>query len=122
MRIWNLESNTVRVLRGHKNSITSLAVLSDNMMASGRTDTTIKIWKPHISVLIRTLIGHTKHVNTLVVVQDGRLASGSNDKTIRIWNIDTGSSIKLEGHTARISSLVVLPDGLLGKKIIENLS
>jgi WD40 repeat protein len=45
IKIWNLISGEcIKTLKGHTDWVKTLAVLSDNKLASGSDDKTIKIW------------------------------------------------------------------------------
>ncbi len=46
IKIWDtLNSKELKTLNGHSNWVLSLAALPDNMLASGSSDRTIKIWE-----------------------------------------------------------------------------
>ena len=70
----------------------ALVVLSDDRLASGSIDETIRIWNATTGECEATLTGHEGPVTALVVLSDDRLASGSYDETVRIWNLTTGES------------------------------
>jgi F-box and WD-40 domain protein MET30 len=83
-----------------------LTVLSNNRLASGSYDTTIKIWDLNTFTCIRTLNEHTDWIRCLKTLSNSRLASGSTDKSIKIWNLDDYSLINtLEGHTRHVKCL-----------------
>ena len=65
-----------------------LCVLSNEILASGSGDKTIKLWNTSNFTLLKTLNGHSKHVWSLVLLPNGYLASCSEDKTIKIWNLE----------------------------------
>jgi WD40 repeat protein len=69
-------------------------------LASGSSDTTIKIWDLKTNSAIATLDGHTYGVSTVSFSPDGsKLASGSYDETIKIWDLKTYSvEATLKGH------------------------
>ena len=83
----NLGTGTlVYKLRGQTSSIISLVTLPNDYLASGSTDSTIKIWNPNTGSLVYTLTGHTNQVRTLVTLLNINLAYGSADVTVKIWN------------------------------------
>ncbi len=93
---------------GHSSGVWSLAVLSDDLLATGSFDSTIKIWNINIvEKTLRTLTGHNGPVEALVLLQDkGHIASGSMDHTVKIWHINTGKLVQqLISHTGPVSSL-----------------
>ena len=109
------DSSRVRLRRtlAVRSYVASLVVLPNGDIASGSSDSTIKIWNTTTYECKKTLEGHTDWIRSLVVLQNGDLASSSDDRTIRIWDTTTGQcKKKLTGHTGWIiNSLVVLPNG-----------
>ena len=90
--------------------ITSTKIsISENKLASGSGDNTVKIWNVDSGECIRTLTGHSERVEALHLLTDKKLASGSRDKLIKIWNIDSGKCIRtLTGHLKGIWSLQLI--------------
>jgi F-box/WD-40 domain protein MET30 len=97
---WRHARYTVKVLRGHKDGVMCLQA-SDNMLATGSYDSTIRIWDLETLEPIKTLTGHTRGVTSLQF-DSGKLISASMDGTLRIWNYRLSQpecvSI-LRGHT-----------------------
>jgi WD40 repeat protein len=79
-------------------------------LASGSSDTTIKLWDITSGQLIRTLTGHTDYIQWSVdLLNSQTLVSGSWDQTIKLWNWSTGecfSTIQTPGSNIR--SLAVI--------------
>jgi len=77
-------------LRGHTDDVTSVAFSPDGqILASGSTDETIRLWNVNTGELLETIEGHTDDVTSIAFSPDGQiLASGSTDETIRLWNAD----------------------------------
>ena len=73
--------------RGHRLSVTALAILPDGRLVSGSDDKTIKIWSLP-SGECETLENGTR-VSSLVVLPDERLAVGNMHSTINLWDIKT---------------------------------
>ena len=74
----------------HEKTIIRKRKLRTNILASGSSDESIKIWNIDTGECIRTLTGHTNSVYSLQLLANNKLASGSSDATIKIWNVDTG--------------------------------
>jgi WD40 repeat protein len=72
-----------RVLYGHRQSVTCLAIWND-FLCSGSNDRTVKLWNEKGECVV-ALQGHTYSVSCLTV-WNGFICSGSFDNTIRIWN------------------------------------
>jgi WD40 repeat protein len=70
---------------GHSNSVSSLAISNNGIIASGSFDKSIKVWNQDFT-LLKTLNEHSLPVLALVFNLDGCLISGSSDKTIKVWS------------------------------------
>ena len=90
-------------LRGHTDDVRALCALSDDRLASGSCDKTVRIWSVSSGACLQTLQGHTGSVLALCALSDDRLASGSYDKTVRIWSVSSGACLQtLQGHTGYV--------------------
>ncbi|MGI2909552.1 protein kinase domain-containing protein, partial [Tolypothrix sp. VBCCA 56010] len=104
----------IHTLKGHSNSVQSVAISPDNMtLAGGSFDNTIKLWNLTTGHEIRTLKGHSDPVCSVAISPDGEtVASGSFDNTIKLWNLTTGHEIRtLKGHSDPVCSVAISPDG-----------
>lgn len=100
--------------------ITSMAYSpSEQIVATGGTDNTIKIWDVDQGTLVRTLTGHTDDVQTIDFSPDGQvLASGAGgwdnpgESSIKLWRVSDGSLIQtFAGHGDWVQKVVFSPDG-----------
>lgn len=80
---WKYGRCNVKILKGHQNGVMCLQ-FTENTLATGSYDTTIKIWDLRTGNEERTLTGHTSGVRCLQF-DDVRLISGALDNTIRMW-------------------------------------
>ena len=82
-------------------------------LASGSTDTTVRLWDTTGDTDWMTLQKHTGPTNVLAFSPDGKmLASGSTDKTVQLWDTTTGEPLAtLTGHINGITALAFSPDG-----------
>ena len=106
------ESSIKFNLTGHTNFVYGLKEVSpnSNILASGSSDNTIKIWNTLTGQLIRTLTGHTNYILwSLDLLNDGQtLVSGSWDQTIKLWNWSTGQLLNTFNTGLLIRSLAVV--------------
>jgi WD40 repeat protein len=109
-----------RTIEAHSSMIYALAISPDGeIIASGSSDRTIKMWQLQTGKKIRHLgrwfSGHTESVWTLAFSPDGQtLASGSWDNTIQLWEVSTGKKIRtINAHANWVNSITFSPDGQL---------
>ena len=110
-----LDSPLLKILRGHEEAITRLAVTGDGKIVSASSDTTLRVWDMATGTALLTLAGHERIVSCMQLTADGsRIASASTDKTIRIWDTKTGVSLaNWEAHKKDIGCIAIAPDGTL---------
>jgi WD40 repeat protein/serine/threonine protein kinase len=105
-------SDTGRVLYGHKGWVTALAVLPNGYLASGSDDATVRIWDVASGQTVLVLRGHEQVITGVVALPDGRIVTGSADMTLRVWDAESGLMLARVDHAGRVVSGVdVLPDG-----------
>ena len=101
IKVWelNLDASSyqcLQTLTGHKSYVWSITKIkgyhndynNDNIIASGSTDSTIKVWDIEEEDCLFTLTGHLFTVIALIQGNNGTLISGSYDKTIKIWDLE----------------------------------
>jgi len=105
-----------RTLAGHTDWVYSVAFSPDGkLLASGSSDSTVKLWDAATWQVVRTLSGHTYTVMSVAFSPDGTLlASGSSHDTVKLWDVGTGVEVRtLSGHTDTVLSVAFSPDGTL---------
>ncbi|MEO0432690.1 MAG: TIR domain-containing protein, partial [Cyanobacteria bacterium J06656_5] len=83
------------------------------MIASGGSDGTIRLWDTQGNSIREPLKGHNDWVNSIAFSPDGQMiASGGSDGTIRLWDTQ-GNTIAppLKGHSAAVRAVVFDPNG-----------
>jgi WD40 repeat protein len=93
----------VNSLNGHNDSVESLEVLNEQIIASGSLDEKVIIWDLKTNLSKLSFTGHTFGVKCLKRVLHNLLASGDSNGSIIIWDWQTGSIHHiLKGHTASV--------------------
>ena len=113
--MFNHPSGTgVRALEGHSKTVRSVAFSHDGtQLATGSSDTTIRIWNVSTWACESLLTGHSDWVRSVAFCPDGlRLATASDDKTIRIYEAFSGRHLHtFEGHGHFVYSIAFSHDG-----------
>ena len=101
--VWNLENGQCqKILMGHTDGVTSVALLPGNRCISGSKDRTMRVWDLETGVCRYVMEGHRGQVNALSITAKGKwVISGSSDCCLKLWELDTGNLIRtFEGHPA----------------------
>lgn len=79
----------LQVFRGHQDRLTSVD-FNGQILVSGSTDRTVRLWDIKTGECRKILSGHTKRIDTVVFSADGQtVASCSRDGTISLWDMET---------------------------------
>ena len=95
-------------LYGHSNQITCLLELPFNILASGSSDNSIKIWNTLNGSLIQNLYGHKSRISTLIYSSFRNvLISGSFDFDIIAWLYLSSKKVFIfSGHSSFVNVLI----------------
>ncbi|HOW64008.1 MAG TPA: serine/threonine-protein kinase [Candidatus Paceibacterota bacterium] len=108
------QSDAWLTLRGHTGTVWTVAVSPDgNLIATGSSDCSLRLWDSASGRLVATLSGHRGYVHAVTFSPNGRwLASGSRDNTVKIWNVQSqGAVTTLAGHTDAVRAIAFAPEG-----------
>ncbi|MEM6614258.1 MAG: AAA-like domain-containing protein, partial [Cyanobacteria bacterium P01_C01_bin.72] len=108
--VYNLaEKNT---FSGHQDIVLGVGYSPNGrLIASGSSDTTIKIWQRN-GKLLQTIEGHKDTVQDVTFSPDGQtIASGSEDRTIKFWNRNGKLLRTIDAHEGTVNRLAYSPDG-----------
>lgn len=110
-------NSTLTFHSGHKEFMSLLYKINDDLYATGSVDKTIKIFtfdsvNQNLEVQ-QELTGHEGSIQCMCSLNDTRIATGSYDNTIKIWNL-TSYSLEhtLEGHTSCVKDIKFIPSSI----------
>jgi len=122
IQVWKVHSDKPsRILKGHKDLVTSMILLRDKNLLSSSDDGFIINWDTKANVGVTKYSGSDKSLSTCIAFYDRSLASmlntdagyvvigGSWDHNLYIWNPRIAKpSRTLSGHSAPVKSVVVI--------------
>jgi WD40 repeat protein len=114
VRVWDLETAKPRDLKGHTQSISTIAFSPDGQrILSGSHDKTVRLWNSKTGRELRVLEGHENWVESVAFSPDSaRALSASRDGTVRLWDLDTGRELaRVNAHADGALCVAFLPDG-----------
>ncbi len=107
-------SDEVRVLTGHSDWVTSLAMLPDGQhAASSSLDGTLRVWDLASGQTTLNLRAHPDGISAMVLTPDGRQAVLTSwDGWLRVWDLGSSEEIlQIKAHNESIGALTITPDG-----------
>ncbi|EMC91801.1 hypothetical protein BAUCODRAFT_305390 [Baudoinia panamericana UAMH 10762] len=89
-----------------KGSVYALAA-TENVLASGGPESTVRVWDARTGKRITKLVGHTDNIRDVLVSQDGStIMTASSDRTVKVWSTVAGRCMyTLTMHDASVWSL-----------------
>jgi len=122
--ILDLESGTMRQLKGHSDSGWRGAIYTADISPDGKYgvtasfDQSVRLWDMKTGEEVRRFYGHEGSfregmVNSAKFSPDGRyIISAGSDKTLRLWEVATGKLVRtFRGHTDAVRMALFSKDG-----------
>ena len=69
----------MQILNGHSYYVYCIALISENKIASGSEDNTVKIWNVDNGNCLNTIEGHPQLVYCILKTKENELVSGCDD-------------------------------------------
>ena len=114
---WNPLPQVIKVLKGHKESITSVAITPDGTKAiSGSKDNSCILWDLSTGNPIYSLIGHNSHIKKISITPDAKYAisttqsQAGDTNTCILWDLSCGK-ISRTLDAGPSPSGAITPDG-----------
>jgi len=120
IRVWSRQTASsdwicLRCLSGHEGFVLSLSAVpfhTCDLLLSGSSDTTIRMWDIKKGICLRIFSGHLRSVRAVTAIpvdlwqKSFWVVSASNDANIKVWNPANGKCMEtLEKHVSNIVSL-----------------
>lgn len=122
-----IESRVRGTLRGHTDSVDSVAISPDGkLFATASGDSTAILWDAANGKQVYVLKGHTAPVWGIVFSPDGKtVLTTSADNTARLWDLtkcsgDTCPAREIPGHSAPVWGGAFSPDGIVFATVSED--
>ncbi|KAK9499793.1 hypothetical protein O3M35_002763 [Rhynocoris fuscipes] len=118
LKIWNLqESEVIKQWKSiHKGPVSRLAInLNSTILASGGSDSSIRIWDLQYNCCKHKLIGLTGVVSVLEYFRRDNidyLFGAADDTNIHVWDVESGVEVlTLVGHYSTVTGVVISQEG-----------
>ncbi len=112
----SIEDGTPRIAWERHNGVVPAvaAVPGGDLVVSGSTDETLRVWDPDSGESLRTIGGATLGVRALAVSPDGqRVVAGCKDGIVREFSLQDGVLIReLTGHRGYVRAVAYTPSGV----------
>jgi WD40 repeat protein len=81
------------------------------LVATGGSDSVVRLWDFHSGVELRTFTGHREAVSGLALSRNLKLlVSSSYDASVRMWAVEQGVEIRRFDAAGAIGALALSPD------------
>jgi len=111
INVWDMETGELnKILEGHTNKVTALAVPDNKRIISASGDGTLKVWDIDNGIVLNTLSGG-EWFSAVTVTSNGKYAIAVGFDNVRIWNLESGNPISYFYGNSLLVCCAVSPDG-----------
>ena len=116
IKLWNLQNNTVRTLRGHTGIVNSIAFSPNGeLLASVSDDETLKLWDVRSQQNVVTLKdiadGFRWQIKSVAFSPDGQFLATVGGKHVKLWDVRKRTEIGILQHENWVQVVVFSHDG-----------
>ena len=119
VRVWNGRTGkptcTLATKGGRSSPINCISFhpTSDQLIAVGSWDTTVKIWDVFSQKRVKVLKGHRTSVQACAYAPSGRhIVSAALDGEVKVWSTKSGTAVgTITGHSGPVTALSYTPSG-----------
>ncbi|XP_037071764.1 notchless protein homolog 1-like, partial [Pollicipes pollicipes] len=115
VRVWDAQlQRCLRVLTGHRQSVTCLRWGGADLLYSGSQDRSVRVWAATDGAMCRALQGHGHWVNTLALSTDYVMRTGAYDPASGdVGHLADKRTARMTGHQQLINDVRFSPDARL---------
>jgi WD40 repeat protein len=115
IRVWNLQTGQMRVLKDTSKGPSSISFSPDGRQLAAAdselSNPAIRVWDLETGTA-RVLGRSTRQITSVAWLSDGKhLASGSWDETVRLWNVQTGEARILGENCSCVCRIAISTNG-----------
>jgi sugar lactone lactonase YvrE len=115
IRVWNLQTGQMRVLKDTSKGPSSISFSPDGRQLAAAdselSNSAIRVWDLETGTA-RVLGRSTRQITSVAWLSDGKhLASGSWDETVRLWNVQTGEARILGENCSCVCRIALSTNG-----------
>lgn len=120
-KVWNLNWNLLRAYTDHTSAVYDIEFIDVDLVATGSSDQTIKMWLISTGVTSMTINVGTP-IRSIKLLSNGiHMACGTTNGPIYVYNVNTGGLIyNLIGHTTNVFDFVQIEFDFLASSSQDN--